>query len=62
MYYNKEDEGYRTEVFANEVDKAQNLLTESNFGIIGKSERDTKSIGEVGRRYIEEFTELVKDG
>lgn len=51
-----------SEVFANDVQKAQTILKEGCFGVYSKTEVENTRIGEKRKKYIVEFVELVLDG
>lgn len=62
LYYNKEEGYFNTEVFANDVQASQTILSDGCFSILSKEDRQSVSLGQKSREYIIEFVELVLDG
>lgn len=64
LYFNKAEGYFNTEVFGNDVQATQTFLTEGNYGVYSKSERDGSemNIGKVRKEYILDFVKLIMEG
>lgn len=64
IYFNKSEGYFNTEVFTNDVQATQTFLTEGNYGVYSKSERDGSemNVGKVRKEYILDLAKLIMEG
>jgi len=62
LYYNRKKGYFDVEVFDNDVQKVQTILSNDCFGVWSKGERDRVRLGDLHRKYIIDFVEMVLDG
>lgn len=62
LYYNQKENYFSTEVFLNDVQQAESVFSKDCFGILSKNDHERFRIGEIRRKYIIEYVDLVLDG
>lgn len=62
IYYNQEENYFNTEVFADDVQMAGVVLSNGNFIVFRKNERENKQIGKIRKQYIVDYVKLVLEG